>query len=55
MPLERLTIFVWREISHAHAAFFGEIRPTSTMAEVRALINPEFLVEIEAEAVVGTA
>jgi enamine deaminase RidA (YjgF/YER057c/UK114 family) len=45
----------WQEVSRAHAAFFGEIRPASTMVEVRALIAPEFLVEIEVEAVVGAA
>jgi enamine deaminase RidA (YjgF/YER057c/UK114 family) len=42
----------WQEVSRAHAEFFGEVRPASTMVEVRALIGPEFLVEIEVEAVI---
>ncbi len=45
----------WEEVSRAHAAFFGEVRPASTMVEVRALIGPDFMVEIEVEAIVGAA
>lgn len=41
----------WEEIGKAHGAFFKEIRPTTAMIEVKALINPEILVEIEAEAI----
>jgi len=41
----------WREIGAAHAAFFGEHRPTTTMVEVKALIDPAMLIEIEADAV----
>jgi enamine deaminase RidA (YjgF/YER057c/UK114 family) len=42
----------WEEIGRAHGEVFGEIRPVTTMVEVRALIAPEYLVEIEATAVV---
>ena len=41
----------WREYGRAHAAFFGEHRPATSMVEVRALIDPAMLVEIEADAV----
>jgi enamine deaminase RidA (YjgF/YER057c/UK114 family) len=41
----------WEEIGKAHGAFFKEIRPTTAMIEVKALVNPEMLVEIEAEAI----
>lgn len=40
----------WREVGDVHAEFFGEIRPVATMVEVSALIAPELLVEIEADA-----
>jgi enamine deaminase RidA (YjgF/YER057c/UK114 family) len=40
----------WPEIGRAHAEFFGEIRPAATMVEVRRLIAPDLLVEIEADA-----
>src|SRR5262245_5089737 len=45
----------WREVGAVHAQVFGEIRPVATMVEVSALIAPELLVEIEAEAYVGSA
>jgi enamine deaminase RidA (YjgF/YER057c/UK114 family) len=41
----------WEEIGRAHGEVFGEIRPTTAMIEVSKLINPEMLVEIEAEAI----
>ncbi|WP_018479588.1 RidA family protein [Pontibacter roseus] len=44
----------WEEIGRAHGEFFREIKPASTMVEVKALIHPEQLVEIEATAIVGT-
>jgi enamine deaminase RidA (YjgF/YER057c/UK114 family) len=40
----------WEEYGHAHGAFFSEIRPCTTMVEVSGLIEPGFLVEIEATA-----
>ncbi len=40
----------WESIGRAHGEVFGDIRPASTMVEVRRLISPEMLVEIEAEA-----
>ncbi|HLB23440.1 MAG TPA: RidA family protein [Dehalococcoidia bacterium] len=44
----------WQEYGRAHGEVFGQIRPATTMVEVRALIEPEMLIEIEAEAVVGS-
>jgi enamine deaminase RidA (YjgF/YER057c/UK114 family) len=43
----------WRKVAAAHAEVFGEIRPASTMVEVSALISPQHLVEVQAEAYVG--
>lgn len=43
----------WEEYCRAHAEFFGEHRPTTSMVEIRKLISDEFLIEIEAEAYVG--
>jgi enamine deaminase RidA (YjgF/YER057c/UK114 family) len=42
----------WQLIGKAHAEFFGRIRPATTMVEVRRLIDPDMLIEIEAEAYV---
>jgi enamine deaminase RidA (YjgF/YER057c/UK114 family) len=41
----------WEAIGRAHGEFFREVRPAATMVEVRRLIAPEMLIEIEAEAV----
>jgi enamine deaminase RidA (YjgF/YER057c/UK114 family) len=41
----------WEEVGRAHGDAFGKIRPVTTMVEVKALISPELLVEIEATAV----
>ncbi|MHB8416792.1 MAG: RidA family protein [Myxococcales bacterium] len=54
----RTRIFVtdisrWADYGRAHAEFFGDDRPTTTMVEVRALIDPQMLIEIEADAVVS--
>jgi enamine deaminase RidA (YjgF/YER057c/UK114 family) len=43
----------WEAIGRAHGEIFGAIRPVTTMVEVKALIDREMLVEIEAEALVG--
>ena len=42
----------WEEIGAVHAEFFGGVRPAATMVEVSDLVGPEYVVEIEAEAVV---
>lgn len=42
----------WEEIGRAHGEVFGNIRPATAMIEINRLINPEMLVEIEAEAII---
>jgi len=43
----------WEEIGRAHGLYFKEIKPAATMVEVRSLISPELLVEIEVTAVIS--
>jgi enamine deaminase RidA (YjgF/YER057c/UK114 family) len=45
----------WKEIGRAHGEVFGVIRPATSMIEIKRLIDPEMLVEIEAEAIVDDA
>jgi enamine deaminase RidA (YjgF/YER057c/UK114 family) len=53
----RTRIFVtniteWEKIARAHGEVFGSIRPAATMVEVQRLIDPQMLLEIEADAIV---
>lgn len=43
----------WEAIGRAHGEVFRDIRPAATMVEVKRLIDPEMLVEIEVDAVIG--
>ena len=53
----RTRIFVtdisrWEEVGRVHGEVFADVRPATTMVEVRRLIDPSLLVEVEADAVV---
>ncbi len=44
----------WEAIGRAHGEFFRDVRPAATMVEVRRLIDPAMLVEIEADAIIAS-
>ena len=44
----------WEAVGRAHGEVFREVRPAATMVEVRALIDPGMLVEIEVDAIAGS-
>lgn len=45
----------WEEYGRAHGEFFKDIKPCTSIIEVRGLIDPEHLIEIEVSAIVGAA
>ena len=46
-------ISLWEEFGRAHGEYFRDVQPVATMVEVKALIDPKLLIEIEVEAVVA--
>ena len=45
----------WHEVAAVHGEFFGEIRPANTIMQVTRFIDPDWLVEFEADAVIDDA
>jgi enamine deaminase RidA (YjgF/YER057c/UK114 family) len=48
-----LNIDQWQHVGRAHGEVFGTVRPATTMVEVTCLIDPDMLVEIEADAIIS--
>jgi enamine deaminase RidA (YjgF/YER057c/UK114 family) len=48
-----LDIDQWEIIGRVHGEFFGAVRPVSTMVQVSRLVDPQHLIEIEVEAIIG--
>jgi enamine deaminase RidA (YjgF/YER057c/UK114 family) len=44
----------WRDFGRAHGEYFRDIRPVTSMIEVKALIDPALMIEIEADALIST-
>lgn len=43
----------WEEYGKAHGEFFGQVKPCTSMIEVKGLIDPDYLIEIEATAIIA--
>jgi enamine deaminase RidA (YjgF/YER057c/UK114 family) len=46
-------ISLWKEYGRAHGEYFRDIRPVTSMLEVKALIDPAMMIEIEADALIS--
>lgn len=44
----------WEEYGKAHGEFFGQVKPCTSMIEVKGLIDPDYLIEIEATAIIAS-